>query len=180
MLGTTFNENNLSDLGPNVAISFLLPTLGNLSNLNSNFFEVGIPILEVRKHCLSLLCIKDRKVRSELRERVLIRETQSTLRIFFKDKEVDGCEEEIIFEIRTGFPSFYLGRLVQPVTRCTKRKSYFQFFCFNFFSMAVMKPFRLSKLYQLVFPASLGAFCTMCTTRTLGPCRPTSLVRRQR
>ncbi|KAJ8423667.1 LOW QUALITY PROTEIN: hypothetical protein Cgig2_009288 [Carnegiea gigantea] len=41
-----------------------------------------------------------------------------------------------------------------------KRKSYFQYFSFNFFSMAVMKPDLLLKQYHPKTPVSLGAFWT--------------------
>ncbi|KAJ8426193.1 hypothetical protein Cgig2_008910 [Carnegiea gigantea] len=42
--------------------------------------------------------------------------------------------------LRIGFPSFQSGTSPQPDSRHRKRKSYFQYFSFDFFSMAVMKP----------------------------------------
>ncbi|KAJ8443579.1 hypothetical protein Cgig2_020666 [Carnegiea gigantea] len=43
-----------------------------LGDFNNDFFRVGIPTLEERKHRPSLLCKKERKARSEPREERLI------------------------------------------------------------------------------------------------------------
>ncbi|KAJ8450530.1 hypothetical protein Cgig2_020167 [Carnegiea gigantea] len=50
----------------------------------------------------------------------------------------------------------------QPDCRCTKRKSHFRCFNFNFFSIAVMKPGLLLKQYHLKSPVSLGVLWTVC------------------
>ncbi|KAJ8419665.1 hypothetical protein Cgig2_033947 [Carnegiea gigantea] len=63
----------------------------------------------------------------------------------------------------TRLPSFQLGIFPQPDSRRTKRKSYFQYFTFGFFSMAVMKPSLLLKQYHSKPPVSLGALWTVCT-----------------
>ncbi|KAJ8429208.1 hypothetical protein Cgig2_012336 [Carnegiea gigantea] len=46
----------------------------------------------------------------------------------------------------TGLPSFQSGTFSQPDSRRTKRKSYFQCFTFDFFSMVVMNPGLLHNL----------------------------------
>ncbi|KAJ8433059.1 hypothetical protein Cgig2_020626 [Carnegiea gigantea] len=51
----------------------------------------------------------------------------------------------------------------QPDSRRTKRKSYFQCFTFDFFSIAVMKAGLLLKQYHPKSPVSLGALWTVCT-----------------
>ncbi|KAJ8419438.1 hypothetical protein Cgig2_027358 [Carnegiea gigantea] len=50
----------------------------------------------------------------------------------------------------------------QPDSRRKKRKSYFQYFTFDFFSMVVMKPGLLLKQYHPRSRVSLGAFWTIC------------------
>ncbi|KAJ8434596.1 LOW QUALITY PROTEIN: hypothetical protein Cgig2_025022 [Carnegiea gigantea] len=62
-----------------------------------------------------------------------------------------------------GLPSFQSGTSLQPDSRYTKRKSYFQCFTFDFFSMVVMKPDLLLKQYHPKSPVSLGALWTVCT-----------------
>ncbi|KAJ8433990.1 LOW QUALITY PROTEIN: hypothetical protein Cgig2_012683 [Carnegiea gigantea] len=49
-----------------------------------------------------------------------------------------------------------LGTFPQPSSRQRKRKSYFQCFTFDFFSMAVMNPDLLLKQYHPKSPVSLG------------------------
>jgi len=60
----------------------------------------------------------------------------------------------------TGLSSFQTGMFPQPDSQRTKRKSYFKYFTFDFFSMAVMKPDLLLKQYHLRSPVSLGALWT--------------------
>ncbi|KAJ8429578.1 LOW QUALITY PROTEIN: hypothetical protein Cgig2_023784 [Carnegiea gigantea] len=60
--------------------------------------------------------------------------------------------------LRTGFPLFQSGTSPQPDSRHRKRKSYFQYFSFDFFSMAIMKPGLLLKQYHPRSPVSFGAF----------------------
>ncbi|KAJ8424508.1 LOW QUALITY PROTEIN: hypothetical protein Cgig2_017741 [Carnegiea gigantea] len=60
-------------------------------------------------------------------------------------------------------PLFQSGMFTQLDSRWTKRKSYFQCFIFDFFSMAVIKPYLLLKQYHSKFPVSLGALWTVCT-----------------
>ncbi|KAJ8444875.1 hypothetical protein Cgig2_029806 [Carnegiea gigantea] len=61
---------------------------------------------------------------------------------------------------RTSLPSFQLGTFPQPDSQRTKRKSYFEYFTFGFFSMAVIKPGLLLKQYHPKSPVSLGALWT--------------------
>ncbi|KAJ8428286.1 hypothetical protein Cgig2_027418 [Carnegiea gigantea] len=61
-----------------------------------------------------------------------------------------------------GFPEGS-GKFPQPDSRRIKRKSYFQYFTFDFFSMAVMKPGLLLKQYHPKSLVSLGALWTVCT-----------------
>ncbi|KAJ8420877.1 hypothetical protein Cgig2_027205 [Carnegiea gigantea] len=60
-------------------------------------------------------------------------------------------------EFRISLLSFQSGRSAQPIAWCTKRKSYFQFFNFDFFLMAP------------VCPVSFEAFCTLCTNLKARP-----------
>ncbi|KAJ8426832.1 hypothetical protein Cgig2_025770 [Carnegiea gigantea] len=60
-----------------------------------------------------------------------------------------------------GSSSFLNRTLPQPDSWHRKRKSYFQYFSFDFFSMAVMKPGLLLKQYHPKSPVSLGAHSTM-------------------
>ncbi|KAJ8437860.1 hypothetical protein Cgig2_002994 [Carnegiea gigantea] len=53
---------------------------------------------------------------------------------------------------RTSFLSFQSGTSLQPDSQRRKRKSYFQYFSFDFFSMAVIKPGLLLKQYHLKSP----------------------------
>ncbi|KAJ8441090.1 LOW QUALITY PROTEIN: hypothetical protein Cgig2_000351 [Carnegiea gigantea] len=53
-----------------------------------------------------------------------------------------------------------LGTFPQPDSRRTKRKSYFQYFTFDFFSMAIRKLGLLLKQYHPKWPVSLGTFWT--------------------
>ncbi|KAJ8422035.1 LOW QUALITY PROTEIN: hypothetical protein Cgig2_027266 [Carnegiea gigantea] len=62
---------------------------------------------------------------------------------------------------RTSSPSSRSGTSPQFDSRRKKRKSYFQYFNFDFFSMAVMKPALLLKQYHPRSPVSLGALCTV-------------------
>ncbi|KAJ8421676.1 hypothetical protein Cgig2_004473 [Carnegiea gigantea] len=67
----------------------------------------------------------------------------------------------------------------QPDPRRRKRKSYFQYFSFDFFSIAVMKPVLLLKQYHPKSSISLGPFCTLraarYTTIHLAGARPVRL-----
>ncbi|KAJ8445038.1 hypothetical protein Cgig2_022558 [Carnegiea gigantea] len=51
-----------------------------------------------------------------------------------------------------------LGTCSQPDSRHKKRKSYFQYLTFDFFSLAIMKPGLLLKQYHPRSPVYLGAF----------------------
>ncbi|KAJ8441263.1 hypothetical protein Cgig2_013678 [Carnegiea gigantea] len=55
------------------------------------------------------------------------------------------------------------GMSPPPHSWCMKRKSYFQCFTFDFFSMAVMKPGLLLKQYHPKTLVSLGALWMVCT-----------------
>ncbi|KAJ8446501.1 LOW QUALITY PROTEIN: hypothetical protein Cgig2_027463 [Carnegiea gigantea] len=63
----------------------------------------------------------------------------------------------------TGLPSFHSGIFPQPDSWKTKRKLYFQYFTFDFFSMAVMNLNVLLKQYHPKYPVSLGALWTIYT-----------------
>ncbi|KAJ8438388.1 LOW QUALITY PROTEIN: hypothetical protein Cgig2_006306 [Carnegiea gigantea] len=62
----------------------------------------------------------------------------------------------------TGLPSFQSGTFPQPDSQRTKRKSYFQYFTFDFSSMAFMNPDLLLKQYHPKSPVSLGVLWTAC------------------
>ncbi|KAJ8425394.1 LOW QUALITY PROTEIN: hypothetical protein Cgig2_021783 [Carnegiea gigantea] len=62
-----------------------------------------------------------------------------------------------------GLPSFQSGTSPQPDSRRVKRKSYFQCFTFDFFSLAVKKPGLLLKQYHPKSPVSLRALWTVYT-----------------
>ncbi|KAJ8449201.1 LOW QUALITY PROTEIN: hypothetical protein Cgig2_027203 [Carnegiea gigantea] len=62
----------------------------------------------------------------------------------------------------TGLPSFQSRTSPQPDSRYTKRKSYFQCFTFDFFSIAVMKPGLSLKQYHPKSLVSFGALWTIC------------------
>ncbi|KAJ8438375.1 LOW QUALITY PROTEIN: hypothetical protein Cgig2_006293 [Carnegiea gigantea] len=62
----------------------------------------------------------------------------------------------------TSIPSCQLGTFPQLDSRRTKRKSYFQYFTFDFFLMAIMNPDLLLKQYHPKSPISLGALWMVC------------------
>jgi len=71
-----------------------------LGKSSCDLLRVRIPILEAREHHSSLLCIKERKVKSELRAKEHTREIRNSLRVFLENKKVEGHQEKVIFKIR--------------------------------------------------------------------------------
>jgi len=79
-------------------------------------------------------------------------------------KIVDGLcllQGRLSKRIADRFTTVLIRKVAPTRRRCTKRKSYFKFFNLNFLLIAIMKPFLLLKLYQLVSPVSIEAFCTV-------------------
>ncbi|KAJ8419881.1 hypothetical protein Cgig2_000618 [Carnegiea gigantea] len=132
-----------------------------LSN-GRHLFKSGVPGL---KHCQlgpCLICMKqigsqDKKASRSEKEvvckKLQFREPNIKYRAVRRSFAVGSPKG-----LRTGFPSFQSGTSPQPESRHRKRKSYFQYFSFDFFSMAVMKPSPLLKQYHPRSPVSFGAF----------------------
>lgn len=72
---------------------FLFPAPGEYGN---NFLRVGIPTLKARKDHPTLLYIKERETRSKLRKKEHLRETESTLRVFLKNKEAATTRKKLL------------------------------------------------------------------------------------
>ncbi|KAJ8425914.1 LOW QUALITY PROTEIN: hypothetical protein Cgig2_033855 [Carnegiea gigantea] len=117
------------------ALPLLFPTaLGPGSHLPRS----GIPGLKDYQPHPHLLCIKQKGSKNQT-ERLTNTGTTNTLRKIFKDQKARravGSPKGFL----TGLPSFQSGTSPQLDSRWTKRKSYFQYFTFDFFSMAIMNP----------------------------------------
>ncbi|KAJ8426753.1 LOW QUALITY PROTEIN: hypothetical protein Cgig2_029422 [Carnegiea gigantea] len=160
-------------LGDEALPLLFLPTL----SVGRHLLRGGVPGLENRQPCPRLICIKQ-KESQPIQRLPLTRLALPPLGALhglncLSHKLRDGPRPVVLTYVKlevTGRLSLLSCRLPkwsgtspQPDSRCTKRKSYFQCFTFDFFSMAVMQPDLLLKQYHLRSPVSLGALWTVCT-----------------
>ncbi|KAJ8438251.1 LOW QUALITY PROTEIN: hypothetical protein Cgig2_030616 [Carnegiea gigantea] len=164
--------------------SRVLPLLLPLAfGIGRHLFGSGVPSLKNRQPHPRLICIKQTGSRVSTKHKTItglappllgplhrfnclsheIRDRPRLIILAYIELEVAVLRSSVVGSpkgFRPGFPSFQSGTSPKPDAWRGKRKSYFQCFTLDFFSIAVMKPDLLVNQYRPKSLVSLGALCT--------------------
>ncbi|KAJ8434528.1 hypothetical protein Cgig2_030151 [Carnegiea gigantea] len=156
---------------------FLLPAFG----VGHHLFGSGVPGLKDRQPRPRLICIKQTGSQFLRIRRATVTRKKLLAKNFSLGSQFNGSRDGlrpfalvyIELEVVSGPPLISCGfpegiphgfslipirNVTQPDSQCRKRKSYFQYFTFDFFSIAVIKPDPLLKQYHPKSPVTLGTF----------------------